>query len=480
MTAVDAKGTLASRRVTETAVIARTLAYTISAGVACLWTADPDLWGHLRFGLDAIRDRGLTSTDPYSFTSDVPWINHEWLSEAALAAAYLAGGVSGMLALKVALVGSTFALLAWHARHAPAPARWWVLAAAGVLIAPVALTHRPQLWTGLFLAVITTTTDWNARRIALLWPLIFMLWANLHGGWVVGLGIVGAWIVGKAIDAGDWRCFSSLAVVGVLCAAATLITPYSFELWGFIYETVGVNRRDIDEWQPIWAAGGLLWIGSLLLVTILVRRAEWTWATVLPVALLAIGSIRVGRLGSLWVIVAVGLLLPRWRGADRTGRFDPALLGLIGVIAIVPSAFLAVNESRCLRSYAWDTPDIEAAGSFRAASGRLMVPFNWGQYALWHFAPQLKVSFDGRRETVYSPQRIIEQHALASGDLSIVPFIQQERPEYVWVPRPKAESLSDHLQSIGYRVDVTTDRSIVLTRADLPILVAAGMSACFP
>jgi hypothetical protein len=98
-----------------------------------------------------------------------------------------------------------------------------------------------------------------------------------------------------------------------------------------------------------------------------------------------------------------------------------------------------------------------------------MVPFGWGQYAIWHFGPRLKVSFDGRRETVYSAARIAEQHGLTSENSSILPFIQSKRPEYIWVPRPK-----------GYRADITTQRSMILTRADLPALSPGSMSACFP
>jgi len=51
-------------------------------------TADPDLWGHVRFGLDMLSTGRLTTTDPYSYTSDIPWLNHEWLSELIMGAAY--------------------------------------------------------------------------------------------------------------------------------------------------------------------------------------------------------------------------------------------------------------------------------------------------------------------------------------------------------------------------------------------------------
>jgi hypothetical protein len=42
--------------------------------------ADPDLWGNVRFGLDVLRDHAPSRIDHYSFTQDIPWVNHEWLS----------------------------------------------------------------------------------------------------------------------------------------------------------------------------------------------------------------------------------------------------------------------------------------------------------------------------------------------------------------------------------------------------------------
>jgi hypothetical protein len=466
-------------RVSEPALIARTLAFALMAAATCMWNADPDLWGHLRFGLDSVRDHALTAVDPYSFTSDRPWINHEWLSEAAMGVAYLAGGVYGLLLLKILLVGGTFALLAFHSRHASAPARWWILAAVAVLSAPVTMTVRPQLWTALLLTMITITTDWKISRLALLWPMIFAVWANAHGGWIVGLGVVAAWIAGSLLDTRDWRSAASRAGVLALCIAATLLTPYGLELWRFIAETVGVNRHDVTEWRPIWVEGATVWIGSLILVAVLLRYAAWSWSTVLPVLMLAVGSAKVGRLGALWVLAAAALLLPRWRALKPVPVFPPALTAIVVAVAMLPAAVIAA-QSRCLPILGWRPPDVEAAGALMGASGRLMVPFDWGEFAIWHFGPALKVSFDGRRETVYSAARIAEQHGLGSGDPRIGPFIEHERPEYVWLPLPGGERLAAELPARGYRVDVETSRSIILTRQDLEPLKPAPMSRCFP
>ena len=44
-------------------------------------SADPDLWGHVRFGADILRNGSIHQVDTYSFDSDRPWVNHEWGAE---------------------------------------------------------------------------------------------------------------------------------------------------------------------------------------------------------------------------------------------------------------------------------------------------------------------------------------------------------------------------------------------------------------
>src|SRR4051794_36726777 len=102
---------------------AHLLSFAVAAAVCARVNVDPDLWGHLRFGLDILRDRRLPVFDSYAFTQDKRWINHEWLSEVILGGSYLAGGEIGLIALKLLLVGSTLVLIARALTHTPNPFR---------------------------------------------------------------------------------------------------------------------------------------------------------------------------------------------------------------------------------------------------------------------------------------------------------------------------------------------------------------------
>src|SRR4029453_7729157 len=94
----------------------------IAIGASVLKTqADPDLWGHVRFGLDWLQSRRLPSIDPYSFTQDVPWINHEWLAESFMGVAYQNLGSPGLVVLKGILAAATFLVLAAALKKASPP-----------------------------------------------------------------------------------------------------------------------------------------------------------------------------------------------------------------------------------------------------------------------------------------------------------------------------------------------------------------------
>src|SRR4029077_20131931 len=64
--------------------------------------ADPDLWGHLRFGADIVA-HGIPARDPYAFTSAPTWVNQSWLADVLMHATWAAGGASLLMGPSSAL-----------------------------------------------------------------------------------------------------------------------------------------------------------------------------------------------------------------------------------------------------------------------------------------------------------------------------------------------------------------------------------------
>ena len=452
--------------------------------------ADPDLWGHVRFGLDILRDRALTTVDPYSFTQDIPWTNHEWLSELTMGLAFRHGGGTGLLLLKALVIFIAFVVMWRGLRDAAAPWRWSGLALVALAAHPLTLTIRPQLWTLLLLVVLCRLLVAGGPALWAI-PLLFVPWANFHGGWILGLGIVGAWCAGRLLDRANRRDVMQLAAVAALSAAATLVNPYGVHLWEFIGTTVRLSRADITEWQPIWrhsAAAVASWTMTAAFVAVHWRRhGRPPAAQLLVLLMLAVASMRVMRLVALFAPAAVLLLAPRLPRASASAivpRGQSILDGVIVAVVFLASFWTGVVAA-CPVVEEPSAPDMVALAALVEArpSGRMVTAFDWGQAALASVGPALKVSVDGRRETVYTPATLQAQYRIQMGTAEGLRTLEALSPDYVWLPLPDARRTRDWLVQHGYRIDVETVRSFVATRASLPAITPAAdvaASRCFP
>jgi hypothetical protein len=466
------------------------------------WT-DTDLWGHTRFGLDILRDHDLPSVDPYSFTQDKPWVNHEWLSELQMGIAYHLAGPTGLALLKGTLTFAALVLMWGALRGVDPTARIIIFAVAAASTVPVTRTLRPQAWSLVLLAILCRILVEDRRRARWWAPVLLALWANLHGGWIVGLGILSVWTI---CDVVTWR-FGELTtspVVSTVILLATLVstlgTPYGPELWQFLVETVRMGR-DITEWRPLWRQPPPDWIPWAVTVAasvwLLRRPLRFRLHVAAVIAMLAYSSFRVMRIAPLFVACAVILLSPwfraRWparpghvlSGANASARGQWALAWGLFAALIIAAAWVGSRSLGCVRTEGTWIPDRVAAQVFETAPpGRVVTFFNWGEYALWHFGPRLRVSMDGRRETVYSDARLDDHDGIIRGTAHGFARLAEWRAEYAWLPSRSAATRAWLLEH-GYVIDKETDRSFVARRADLPPLTVAGPAqlpgaACFP
>src|SRR5436190_12824304 len=92
----------------------------VAVGLACavalsLNVADPDLWGHVQYGRDALA-HGLPATTTYSYVAEgYPWINHEIVAEYVLATVADSFGGTGLLIFKCLLGVAVVGAILWRA-----------------------------------------------------------------------------------------------------------------------------------------------------------------------------------------------------------------------------------------------------------------------------------------------------------------------------------------------------------------------------
>jgi hypothetical protein len=163
---------------------------------------DTDMWWHLRAGEEMVRSGRLLEVDIFSFTrGGLPWTNPYWLAQVGMALSFRWLGFLG-LGLGVALFATlSMALVFWQC-EGPV----FLKAAAlllGSVVASVVWSARPQLlslvWTAM-VGLVLYRYKWRGEDRLWALPLIFILWANTHGGYPLGLILIGSMMAGETLN----------------------------------------------------------------------------------------------------------------------------------------------------------------------------------------------------------------------------------------------------------------------------------------
>jgi hypothetical protein len=224
---------------------------------------DADTGWHIRSGELILTTHAVPRTDPFSYTKQgEPWYAWEWMYDIVIAAIHHVSGLNGVVLFTAAVISVTFALLFRFILR-----RSGNLAVAGfltLLAAAAAQVHmlaRPHVLSWL-LALLWAETLFrfeDGESSALLWlPPLMLLWANVHAGFVLGLGLLGVFSIGRAWTAlsapreGDRRKIAQLAAILALCLLTTLLTPYGYRLHVHVYQYLSDSflMNSIDEFPP--------------------------------------------------------------------------------------------------------------------------------------------------------------------------------------------------------------------------------------
>jgi len=450
-------------------------------------TTDPDLWGHVRFGLDMLRDGSIPRVDVYSFTSDRAWVNHEWLAELFMAGSYRLGADIGLIFLKLAAIGGMllFVNSAFRREAVDTPIVRDAAAALALVLTFDQMQHvRPQLFSVVAFAALLwclLAARQGSTRCLLAIPPIFMAWANMHGGWMVGGAVLGLWTIGSAFG-GRPKDAAWLAVTGAAALAATLVTPYGTDLWRFLHDTVGFGRADITEWQPIYAFGWQGWVRWTVTVTIAAAgllvggrtaRAPERVACLLGLAAASLMVMRLQAFLALGTVMLVGPSLGRayQRSRDAASatmdrRVPRSAAAVAWCVSIAALFVAAVNVTHLQVNRRLMPMGGSVAFLNTQPAGRVLVWFDWGEYGIWHLAPRMRVSIDGRRETTYSAS-LQDQHLRfyfdAEGGAALPATLAAD---YVWIPPhlPAAR----RLDAEGWHRLYEDRDAVVFARGQLP------------
>ncbi len=391
---------------------------TLAGGLVMLRPAlDPDLGWHLRTGQLILATHSIPTADPYSFTRrGAPWVEHEWLWQVAVAVVDWIGGHTAIVLANGAAVALVLALIYLRLRDQHvAPA----FAAAGTGVALTNLVIYAEARPGTVVAVFSAiflfaferykrTGDWRWLALA---PASGLLWANMHGSYILGLLLCGVYGLASLWESRRWRSLAPWLATFGACAATSLLNPLGMGLYRFTLgaSQLSFNRQFIFEWQPpdfrlATFAPVLATLGLLLAVPAFFRVAPRGRAQQLLLVAGSIATIESQQFILFFAVVAapaIGDMLDQafeGRGIrDLSAASGSALgLALLALALMGPATHLtpAAYRLAMAENYPVDAVDFVERQQLQ---GPMWNEFDWGGYLIGAL-PRVPVFADGRTE----------------------------------------------------------------------------------
>ena len=416
---------------------------------------DPGSFWHVAAGQRMLFAGQILRSDPFSFTrARRPWVADQWLAECGMAAVHRLAGWDGLLLTTATILA---AIYAWIAARLLRGGLHWL--PTGLLLALTVLVGSPQFFVRplvLTIGLLAVTFAWlidveaGRKRLRQLWWLVplFVLWANLHGGVLAGMGTVGlcaagwcvvAWLGAMATLAwpcpaadpcsrerehGTVRKTAELAALVAALLATAIINPYGFALPQEWLETLAMPLPQLlQEHAPLSLAEPIGWATLLLAVgytAVLIgtrpQRLRITWLLPLVWFVLAIMRVRNAPLFGVTAGIALADMLPysqagkwlerrRMLGSPRpTAGWRPLVLPVVVVAAALAIQVADVHLPLVGRGWArfdptrWPVellPALREIGATNAEGTPIFNDLNYGGFVIYH-APRLRVFVDDR------------------------------------------------------------------------------------
>ena len=368
--------------------------------------------------------------DVFAYTPTVsPSVHHEWGTGAILYWVSTRFGSGGILFLKYLLAGATGVLAFACARRRGASLA--VLAP----LTPVAVfgsligfsTIRAQVITILFIVLLLwfLALDRDGRRAWIPpWFVLFLIWVNVHAGFVVGVAFYFAHAFEEAVRR---RPVKHLVFAALGFLPLVFVNPYGAEFVPYVWKAIRLDRSLVAEWAPVWEGSPValgVFVFSIVIASYGVFRNGFKGASGIAILLLATyAGFRHVRHGSIfaaaWLVIVpawiettpLGEALRQWwRRHVRLNRLiygGMAAACLVGILARRPWILpLPANPGDHPKiTYPVGAVDYLRESGFR---GNVWVPFTTGAFLLWKLHPEVLVSFDGRFEVAYPPEALAE------------------------------------------------------------------------
>jgi hypothetical protein len=500
------------------------LLVTMSGGLlASRLLGDASIGWHIRNGEQMLRAHVITRTDSFSVTmGGQTWYAWEWLYDVAIAGIHHWLGLNGVILFTAVIIALTFAVTLRLSlqRGADLPVAALLLALS-LGASMIHLLARPHVLSWLFTVIWFQILDSSegigspeSRRRLWYLPALMMLWANVHGGFVVAFALLGLYLLSGTIryfrcqDEGMHRRIAkrlrTLGIVTLISLLASLINPFGGELHLHVYRYLSSRwlMNHIDEFlSPNFHGVAQQCFVAILLITIVVlaaARKKPSLSRVLVLLFATYSGLYASRslpVSSLLLTLIVAPLwtqaltdvcenqnlslrvrgfLSRWLSfTSRVGRVELGFRGHAWPIAAVVLGLLVCAKAGGPAPHPWMNAHFDAGRFPVQASGAIVqrgihepifAPDSWGGYLIYRLYPENKVFVDDRHD-LYG-EEFLKDYLKA---IRLTPdwdvFLKEKKVN--WALLPAESSLANMLEETSLWTLVYQDgTSVLLERKD--------------
>ncbi|MBZ5542962.1 MAG: hypothetical protein LAO07_04695 [Acidobacteriia bacterium] len=382
---------------------------------------DADIWWHLRNAGYLFTHLKFPATDMYSFTAaGHPWLNHEWLAEVPYYLAWRAGGVRGLYALFLSLlIVIHLAIFYWASEQSRNLKAAFLVGCSSVFLTKVSFGPRTILFGYIFIILLLLILSrYRATGKAPLWvlPPLFCLWINTHGSWLLGLFLLGVYIV-TGLVAGSWGRIDAvrwtpqqlrrLLLAAGASVAALFVNPFTYRLVYYPFDLIfrqKLNIQYVDEWASVDFSDArgkvVLVLLAVILLGALLSPRHWRLEEVaLGAFALYAGLIHIRFLFLAAILLAPILaklldFIPPYRPEIDKPPLNAVVCATILLIVVSRFPTRADLDTAVAQRYPANALNYVKA---HALEGNFFNRYMWGGYMIL-FHPELKTFIDGRTD----------------------------------------------------------------------------------
>ena len=419
--------------------------FVFCTGICCLNNyPDNDLWARLIAGAHIVEKLSVLKQDFLSYTPTHPWYDHEWGASIFFYLALKYFGDSGLILLRGILAALTIFICfkTVELRKPSSTTAYNILYFAFmflVVLKSIGPAVRCLLFTCLFFALFLYLLE-KARagktKVLIILPLIMLLWGNIHGGCMSGIGLLVLYSAGEFLNK---KPFKKYIYTLLGCIAVLFINPYGIEYVKFLFFAATMDRSFITEWtspfHPHYLKGYIrykIYLVVMVLTQVIylikdkINYDKLDKTKILILLVMTYLSVTHIRHQSFFILTAGTLLYDEFYSLfnsfiafireklkiqNKENVKDFVIIKEITVyfILLIVSLPPLISSNKEIRITETEYPRFAVEFiKINNLKGNLFINFDWGSYAAYKLYPNNLIVMDGRYEEVYNPDLLLD------------------------------------------------------------------------